>query len=102
MGPSRNSWRSVPQSGQRSPALGIDPDQHRPVHRHDVSEARSLSAGHRLATVMPALSQLLADESSAARLVRTHHDWACTAAPIRDPYTGDVVGVLDVPAPSNR
>jgi hypothetical protein len=150
------------KSWQRSLALGIDPDQHRPVHRHDVSEARSLSAGHRLATVMPALSQLLADESSAGRhllivtdrqgevlwrvgsrhalrladslefvegadwseagvgtnaisealvtgmpaqlfsaehLVRTHHDWACTAAPIRDPYTGDVVGVLDVSGP---
>lgn len=150
------------KSWQRSLALGIDPDQHRPVHRHDVSEARSLSADHRLATVMPALSQLLADESSAGRhllivtdqqgevlwrvgsrqalrladslefvegadwsesgvgtnaisealvtgapaqlfsaehLVRTHHDWACTAAPIRDPYTGEVVGVLDVSGP---
>ncbi|CAN7228912.1 transcriptional regulator [Arthrobacter sp. LjRoot78] len=150
------------KSWQRSLALGIDPDQHRPVHRHDVSEARSLSADHRLATVMPALSQLLADESSAGRhllivtdqqgevlwrvgsrqalrladslefvegadwsesgvgtnaisealvtgapaqlfsaehLVRTHHDWACTAAPIRDPYTGEVAGVLDVSGP---
>ena len=150
------------KSWQRSLALGIDPDQHRPLHRHDVSEARSLSADHRLATVMPALSQLLADESSAGRhllivtdqqgevlwrvgsrqalrladslefvegadwsesgvgtnaisealvtgapaqlfsaehLVRTHHDWACTAAPIRDPYTGEVAGVLDVSGP---
>ncbi|MDV8149599.1 helix-turn-helix domain-containing protein [Arthrobacter sp. B10-11] len=153
---------SLIKSWQRSMALGIDPDQHRPVHRHDVSEARSLSAGHRLATVMPALSQLLADESAAGRhllivtdrqgevlwrvgsrqalrladslefvegadwseagvgtnaisealvtglqaqlfsaehLVRTHHDWACTAAPIRDPNTGEVVGVLDVSGP---
>ena len=150
------------KSWQRSLALGIDPDQHRPVHRHEVSEARSLSAGHHLASVMPALSQLLADESAAGRhllivtdqqgevlwrvgsrqaltladslefvegadwseagvgtnaisealvtgapaqlfsaehLVRTHHDWACTAAPIRDPYTGEVVGVLDVSGP---
>jgi hypothetical protein len=150
------------KSWQRSLALGIDPDQPRPVHRHDVSEARSLSAGHRLAAVMPALSQLLADESSAGRhllivtdkqgevlwrvgsrralrladslefvegadwseagvgtnaisealvtggpaqlfsaehLVRTHHDWACTAAPIRDPLTGEIVGVLDVSGP---
>jgi transcriptional regulator of acetoin/glycerol metabolism len=150
------------KSWQRSLALGIDPDQHRPVHRHEVSEARSLSAGHRLAAVMPALSQLLADESAAGRhllivtdkqgevlwrvgsrqalrladslefvegadwseagvgtnaisealvtggpaqlfsaehLVRTHHDWACTAAPIRDPFTGEVVGVLDVSGP---
>lgn len=153
---------SLAKSWQRSLALGINPDQHRPVHRHDVSEARSLSAGHRLAAVMPALSQLLADETatgrhllivtdhegevlwrvgskhalkladslefvegadwsesgvgtnaisealvtgapaqlfSAEHLVRTHHDWACTASPIRDPLTGEVVGVLDVSGP---
>jgi hypothetical protein len=36
---------------------------------------------------------------SAEHLVRTHHDWACTAAPIRDPFTGEVVGVLDVSGP---
>jgi hypothetical protein len=150
------------KSWQRSLALGIDPDQHSPIHRHDVSEARLLSADHRLAVVMPALSQLLADETtdgrhllivtdqlgevlwrigsqralrqadslefvegadwsesgigtnaisealitgapaqlfSAEHLVRTHHDWACTASPIRDPFTGDVLGVLDVSGP---
>ena len=150
------------KSWQRSLALGINPDQHRPIHRHDVSEARALSAGHRLAAVMPALSQLLADETVAGRhllivtdhqgevlwrvgsrqalrladslefvegadwsesgvgtnaisealvtgapaqlfsaehLVRTHHDWACTASPIRDPLTGEIVGVLDVSGP---
>ena len=149
-------------SWQRSLALGIDPDRHRPIHRHDVSEARRLGAAHRLAVVMPAISQLLADETtdgrhllivtdhlgevlwrsgsrralrqadslefvegadwsesgvgtnaisealvtgapaqlfSAEHLVRTHHDWACTAAPIRDPFTGDVLGVLDVSGP---
>ena len=153
---------SLVKSWQRSLALGINPDQHRPVHRHEVSEARSLSAGHRLAAVMPALSQLLADETatgrhllivtdhegevlwrvgskqalkladslefvegadwsesgvgtnaisealvtgapaqlfSAEHLVRTHHDWACTASPIRDPLTGEVIGVLDVSGP---
>ena len=153
---------SLVKSWQRSLALGINPDQHRPIHRHEVSEARSLSAGHRLAAVMPALSQLLADETatgrhllivtdhegevlwrvgskqalkladslefvegadwsesgvgtnaisealvtgapaqlfSAEHLVRTHHDWACTASPIRDPLTGDVIGVLDVSGP---
>jgi hypothetical protein len=153
---------SLVSSWQRSLALGIDPDQHRPVHRHDVSEARRLGADHRLAAVMPALSQLIADETtdgrhllivtdhlgevlwrigsrnalrqadslefmegadwseagvgtnaisealitgtpaqlfSAEHLVRTHHDWACTAAPIRDPFTGDVLGVLDVSGP---
>ncbi|MCD5341428.1 hypothetical protein LR392_04185 [Arthrobacter sp. AK04] len=34
---------------------------------------------------------------SAEHLVRTHHDWACTAAPITDPLTGALLGVLDVP-----
>ena len=153
---------SLIKSWQRSLALGINPDQHRPLHRHEVSEARTLSAGHRLAAVMPALSQLLADETatgrhllivtdhegevlwrvgskqalrladslefvegadwsesgvgtnaisealvtgapaqlfSAEHLVRTHHDWACTASPIRDPLTGEIVGVLDVSGP---
>ncbi|WP_441409984.1 GAF domain-containing protein [Arthrobacter sp. 2MCAF15] len=153
---------SLIKSWQRSLALGINPDQHRPPHPHEVSEARSLSAGHRLAAVMPALSQLLADETAAGRhllivtdhdgevlwrvgskqalrladslefvegadwseagvgtnaisealvtgapaqlfsaehLVRTHHDWACTASPIRDPLTGEIVGVLDVSGP---
>ncbi len=160
--PSPHLSPSLVKSWQRSLALGINPDQHRPVHRHEVSEARSLSAGHRLAAVMPALSQLLADETatgrhllivtdhegevlwrvgskqalkladslefvegadwsesgvgtnaisealvtgapaqlfSAEHLVRTHHDWACTASPIRDPLTGEVVGVLDVSGP---
>lgn len=160
--PSPHLSPSLVKSWQRSLAMGINPDQHRPVHRHEVSEARSLSAGHRLAAVMPALSQLLADETatgrhllivtdhegevlwrvgskqalkladslefvegadwseagvgtnaisealvtgapaqlfSAEHLVRTHHDWACTASPIRDPLTGEVLGVLDVSGP---
>lgn len=160
--PSPHLSASLVKSWQRSLAMGINPDQHRPVHRHEVSEARSLSAGHRLAAVMPALSQLLADETatgrhllivtdhegevlwrvgskqalkladslefvegadwseagvgtnaisealvtgapaqlfSAEHLVRTHHDWACTASPIRDPLTGEVLGVLDVSGP---
>ena len=151
----RQVLAALPRAGHQS---GPAP----PVHRHDVSEARSLSAGHRLAAVMPALSQLLADETatgrhllivtdhegevlwrvgskqalkladslefvegadwsesgvgtnaisealvtgapaqlfSAEHLVRTHHDWACTASPIRDPLTGEVVGVLDVSGP---
>lgn len=36
---------------------------------------------------------------SAEHLVRTHHDWACTAAPITDPLTGALLGVLDVSLP---
>jgi len=153
---------SLLESWKRSLALGINPEQHRPIHRHEVAEARALGQGHRLAAVVPALTQLLADESatgrhllivtdhrgevlwrlgsgsalrqadslefvegadwseagigtnaisealitgsaaqlfSAEHLVRTHHEWACTAAPIRDPFTGGLLGVLDVSGP---
>ncbi|MEV8082254.1 GAF domain-containing protein [Pseudarthrobacter oxydans] len=150
-----SSWR-------RSMALGISPDQHSPRHLHDVSEVLELRREHRLQQVMPALSELLADDSSDGRhllvltdatgeilwrvgsaqvlrradrlefsegadwseagigtnaisealvtgrpvqlfsaehLVRTHHEWACTAAPITDPSTGRLLGVLDVSGP---
>lgn len=150
-----DSWR-------RSMALGISPDQHSPRHLHDVSEVLELRRGHKLQQVMPALSELLADDSgdgrhllvltdasgeilwrvgnpqvlrradqlefaegadwseagigtnaisevlvtglpvqlfSAEHLVRTHHEWACTAAPITDPATGQLLGVLDVSGP---
>lgn len=150
-----DSWR-------RSIALGISPDQHSPRHLHDVSEVLELRREHRLQRVMPALHDLLADDSrsgrhllvltdaggevlwrvgspavlrradhleflegadwseagigtnaisealvtggpvqlfSAEHLVRTHHEWACTAAPITDPATGRVLGVLDVSGP---
>ncbi|MET4589858.1 GAF domain-containing protein [Arthrobacter sp. 754] len=153
--PLADSWR-------RSMALGISPDQHSPRHLHEVSEVLELRREHRLQLVMPALRELLADESgdgrhllvltdaggeilwrvgsprvlgradqlefsegadwseagigtnaisevlvtgqpvqlfSAEHLVRTHHEWACTAAPIRDPLTGKLLGVLDVSGP---
>ena len=153
--PLAESWR-------RSMALGISPDQHSPRHLHDPSEVRQLRREHRLQQVMPALQDLLADDSSSGRhllvltdatgeilwrvgsrealrradrlefsegadwseagigtnaisealvtggpvqlfsaehLVRTHHDWACTAAPITDPLTGALLGVLDVSGP---
>ncbi|MCY7325971.1 MAG: transcriptional regulator [Microbacteriaceae bacterium] len=133
-----------------------------PQHLHEVSDVVRLRSGHPLATVVPALSELLADEGgsgrhllvlagaegevlwrvgspavlrqaerlefvegadwseagigtnaisevvvsgraaqlfSAEHLVRTHHDWACTASPIRDPHTGHVVGILNVSGP---
>lgn len=153
--PLADSWR-------RSMALGISPDQHSPRHLHEVSEVLELRREHRLQLVMPALRELLADESgdgrhllvltdaggeilwrvgnprvlrqadqlefsegadwseagigtnaisevlvtgrpvqlfSAEHLVRTHHEWACTAAPITDPLTGALLGVLDVSGP---
>lgn len=153
--PLAESWR-------RSMALGISPDQHSPRHLHDPSEVHQLRRDHRLQRVMPALQDLLADDSSSGRhllvltgaageilwrvgsrealrradrlefsegadwseagigtnaisealvtggpvqlfsaehLVRTHHDWACTAAPITDPLTGALLGVLDVSGP---
>jgi len=153
---------SLVDSWHRSMALGISPDQHSPRHLHDVSEVLELRRAHRLQRVMPALHELLADDSrdgrhllvltdaggeilwrvgspavlrradtlefsegadwseagigtnaisealvtggavqlfSAEHLVRTHHEWACTAAPITDPATGEVLGVLDVSGP---
>ncbi|MDJ0457736.1 transcriptional regulator [Arthrobacter sp. NQ7] len=155
--PLAESWR-------RSMALGISPDQHSPRHLHDPAEVLQLRREHRLQQVMPALQDLLADDSSSGRhllvltdatgeilwrvgsrealrradrlefsegadwseagigtnaisealvtggpvqlfsaehLVRTHHDWACTAAPITDPLTGALLGVLDVSGPLN-
>lgn len=150
-----DSWR-------RSMALGISPDQHSPRRFHEVSEVLRLRREHRLQQAMPALTDLLADDSGDGRhllvvtdghgeilwrvgsrqvlrradslefaegadwseagtgtnaisevlatgrpvqlfsgehLVRTHHEWACTAAPITDPDTGDLLGVLDVSGP---
>ncbi|TDW31072.1 GAF domain-containing protein [Cryobacterium psychrophilum] len=149
-------------SWQRALAGGIDPDKHRPRHLHEVADVVSLRREHTLAAVMPALSELLADETASGRhllvltnahgeilwrvgsqavlrraeglefvegadwseagigtnaisevvvsgrsaqlfsaqhLVRTHHEWACTASPIRDPHTGEILGVLNVSGP---
>ncbi|WBM80857.1 transcriptional regulator [Cryobacterium breve] len=149
-------------SWQRALAVGIDPDAHLPRHLHEVSDVVSLRRAHALAVVIPALSELLADETASGRhllvltnaqgeilwrvgspavlrqadglefvegadwsesgigtnaisevvvsgraaqlfsaehLVRTHHDWACTASPLRDPRTGDLLGVLNVSGP---
>ncbi len=36
---------------------------------------------------------------SAEHLVRTYHRWTCAAAPIHDPETGAVIGVVDVTGP---
>ena len=37
---------------------------------------------------------------SAEHFVRTHHTWTCTGAPIRDPRTDAVLGVVDVSGPA--
>ncbi|TFC16907.1 GAF domain-containing protein, partial [Cryobacterium algoritolerans] len=153
---------SIWASWQRALAGGIDPDRHLPRHLHEVSDVVSLRGGHPLAAVMPALTELLADETASGRhllvltnaqgeilwrvgsrailrqadglefvegadwsehgigtnaisevlvsgraaqlfsaehLVRTHHAWACTASPIRDQRTGELLGVLNVSGP---
>ena len=36
---------------------------------------------------------------AAEHLVRTYHRWTCAAAPIHDPETGAVIGVVDVSGP---
>ncbi|WP_407345827.1 GAF domain-containing protein [Pengzhenrongella phosphoraccumulans] len=149
-------------SWQRSLAAGVNPDAHSPRHVHEVAETVALRRDHRLGAVIPALTALLADETtsgehllvvagatgevlwragsravlreaerlefvegadwsesgvgtnaisevvvngrpaqlfSGEHLVRTHHAWACTAAPIRDPRSGRVLGVLDISGP---
>jgi len=37
---------------------------------------------------------------SAEHLVHTYHRWTCAAAPIHDPATGTLIGVVDVSAPA--
>jgi hypothetical protein len=39
-------------------------------------------------------------DGGAGRLVRTHHAWTGAACPVHDPDTGEVVGAVDVSAPS--
>jgi transcriptional regulator of acetoin/glycerol metabolism len=58
--PLAESWR-------RSMALGISPDQHSPRHVHDPSDVVQLRREQRLQQVMPALQDLLADDSSSGR-----------------------------------
>ncbi|GAA1480287.1 hypothetical protein GCM10009624_07270 [Gordonia sinesedis] len=37
---------------------------------------------------------------SAEHFVRTHHTWTCTGAPIHDPRSGGLLGVVDVSGPA--
>ncbi|TDO07995.1 GAF domain-containing protein [Mycobacterium sp. BK086] len=37
---------------------------------------------------------------SAEHFMRSHHSWTCAGAPIRDPRTGHVIGVVDVSGPA--
>ncbi|MBD1321525.1 helix-turn-helix domain-containing protein [Gordonia hankookensis] len=37
---------------------------------------------------------------SAEHFVRSHHSWTCAGAPIRDPRTGTLLGVVDVSGPA--
>ena len=37
---------------------------------------------------------------SAEHFVRTHHGWTCTACPVHDPRTGELLGVVDVSGPA--
>lgn len=38
---------------------------------------------------------------SAEHFLRSHHAWTCAGAPIRDPRTGHVIGVVDVSGPAS-
>ena len=39
---------------------------------------------------------------SAEHFLRSHHSWTCAGAPIRDPSTGQVIGVVDISGPARR
>ena len=60
-------------AGAVVPALGISPDQHSPRHLHDASEVLELRRGHRLQEVMPALQDLLTENSSSSRPLLAAH-----------------------------
>jgi len=46
------------------------------------------------------VSQRAVQVFSAEHFLRTHHSWTCAGAPIRDPRTGQVIGVVDVSGPA--
>ncbi|WP_260680832.1 hypothetical protein [Arthrobacter sp. KBS0703] len=47
--------------------LGISPDQHSPRHLHDVADVLEQRREHRPQQVMPALHDLVADDSTSGR-----------------------------------
>ena len=46
------------------------------------------------------VSQRAVQVFSAEHFLRSHHAWTCAGAPIRDPRTGHVLGVVDVSGPA--
>lgn len=46
------------------------------------------------------VSQRAVQVFSAEHFLRSHHSWTCAGAPIRDPRTGHVIGVVDVSGPA--
>jgi hypothetical protein len=46
------------------------------------------------------VSQRAVQVFSAEHFLRSHHSWTCAGAPIRDPRTSQVIGVVDVSGPA--
>lgn len=46
------------------------------------------------------VSQRAVQVFSAEHFLRSHHPWTCAGAPIRDPRTGQVIGVVDISGPA--
>ncbi|MBX7434821.1 GAF domain-containing protein [Mycobacterium sp. Y57] len=46
------------------------------------------------------VSQRAVQVFSAEHFLRSHHPWTCAGAPIKDPRTGQVIGVVDVSGPA--
>ncbi|WP_232223588.1 hypothetical protein [Arthrobacter sp. FB24] len=65
--PLDQNHRPPERRGPDAGAQGLSPDQHSQRHLHDVADVLELRREHRLQQVMPALIDLLADDSSSGR-----------------------------------
>src|SRR4029077_13061770 len=58
------------------------------------------NAGGPTASGPPLMSSGAVQVFSAEHYARSHHSWTCAGAPIKDPRTGHVIGVVDVSGPA--
>jgi len=80
---------------------GCAPVRHR-ADRLGFTEGAAWSEG---AVGSNAIGVALAEDApvqmfGAEHFVRTHHAWTCTACPVHDPRTGELLGVVDVSGPA--
>lgn len=84
-------WREgSPKIRHRADTLGF-------MEGADWSEAAVGTNGIGTALIEDAPVQIF----SAEHFVRSHHRWTCTACPVHDPRTGEMLGVVDVSGPAD-